>query len=56
MRVFGSRLDETAHHGDEYVEELAVLASALQTGNDYVPSLIAAANSLMTEMERRNRC
>lgn len=40
----------------EYVEDLAVLASALQTGHDYVPSLIAAANSLMTEIERRNWC
>lgn len=40
----------------EYVEDLAVLASALQTGHDFVPSLIAAANRLMAEIERRDWC
>jgi len=40
----------------EYVEDLAVLASALQTGHDFVPSLINAANSLMAEIERRDWC
>lgn len=37
----------------EYVEDLTVLASALQTGHDFVPTLTGAANGLMAEIERR---
>jgi uncharacterized protein with HEPN domain len=38
----------------EYVEDMAVLASALQTGHDFVPVLINAANKLIAEIEQRN--
>ena len=38
----------------EYVEDLAVLASALQTGHDFVPVLTYAANKLIAEIEQRN--
>lgn len=38
----------------EYVEDLAVLASALQTGHDFVPLLTNAANNLIAEIEQRN--
>lgn len=38
----------------EYVEDLAVLASALQTGHDFVPILTNAANNLMAEIAQRN--
>jgi hypothetical protein len=37
----------------EYVEDLTVLASALQTGHDFVPALVGAAHRLMAEIERR---
>ena len=37
----------------EYVEDLAVLASALQSGHDFVPVLANAANNLIAEIERR---
>lgn len=37
----------------EYVEDLTVLASALQTGHSYVAALIAAANKLIAEIDRR---
>ena len=37
----------------EYVEDPAVLASALQTGHGFVRVLVAAAESLMAEVERR---
>lgn len=37
----------------EYVEDLAVLASALQTGHDFVPALIGAAHRVIAEIERR---
>jgi hypothetical protein len=37
----------------EYVEDLAVLTSALQTGHTFVPTLIAVANKLMAEIDRR---
>ena len=37
----------------EYVEDLSVLTSALQTGHAFVPALIAAANKLMAEIDRR---
>jgi hypothetical protein len=38
----------------EYVEDLAVLASALQTGHDFVPVLTNTANKLIAEIEQRN--
>ena len=38
----------------EYVEDPAVLASALQTGHDFVQSLVVAANRLIVEIEQRN--
>lgn len=38
----------------EYVEDLAVLASALQAGHDFVPILTNAANNLMAEIAQRN--
>lgn len=37
----------------EYVEDPAILSSALQTGHDFVPTLIAAANKMIAEIERR---
>lgn len=37
----------------EYVEDLTVLASALQSGHDFVPVLANAANNLIAEIERR---
>lgn len=37
----------------EYVEDLTVLASALQTGHAFVPALVAVANKLMAEIARR---
>ncbi len=37
----------------EYVEDPVVLASAMQTGHDFVPVLIAAANKMIAEIERR---
>ncbi|MFZ2855867.1 MAG: hypothetical protein WAZ34_17355 [Rhodocyclaceae bacterium] len=37
----------------EYVEDPAVLASALQTGHDFVPELIAVANHICTEIAQR---
>ena len=37
----------------EYVEDPAVLASALQSGHAFVPALIAAADKMITEIERR---
>ena len=38
----------------EYVEDLAVLASALQTGHDFVPVLTHTTNNLIAEIEQRN--
>lgn len=38
----------------EYVEDLTVLAGALQTGHDFVPVLTHAADKLIAEIERRN--
>jgi hypothetical protein len=38
----------------EYVEDQAVLASALQTGHDFVPELTNAAKNLIAEIEQRN--
>ena len=37
----------------EYVEDPVVLISALQSGHAFVPALIAAANKISTEIERR---
>ena len=37
----------------EYVEDPAVLTSALQTGHAFVPGLIDAARKMITEIERR---
>ncbi len=37
----------------EYVEDLVVLASALQTGHVFVPTLIATANKMIAEIELR---
>ena len=37
----------------EYVEDPAVLISALQSGHAFVPTLIAAANKMIAEIERR---
>ncbi len=37
----------------EYVEDLAVLVSALQTAHEFVPVLAAAANKLTAEIDRR---
>ena len=38
----------------EYVEDLVVLTSALQTGHAFVPALIAAADQMIAEIERRD--
>lgn len=37
----------------EYVEDLTILASAIQTGHSFVPILVAAANKMMLEIESR---
>lgn len=37
----------------EYIEDLQVLTSALLTGHAFVPSLIATANAVVAEAERR---
>ena len=37
----------------EYIEDPTVLSSALQTGHAFVPTLIAAANKMITEIVRR---
>jgi len=37
----------------EYVEDPAVLTSALQSGHTFVPALIAAAEKMIIEIERR---
>ena len=37
----------------EYVEDPAILSSALQTGHAFVPALIAAANKMINEIARR---
>ena len=37
----------------EYVEDMSVLASALQTGHTFVPALIEAVNKLLAEIDRR---
>ncbi len=47
--MFGLR-NQMVH---EYVEDLTVLTSALQTGHAFVPALIAVANRLMAEIDSR---
>ena len=37
----------------EYVEDLVVLVSALQAGHTFVPTLIAAADKMIAESEKR---
>ena len=37
----------------EYVEDPVVLTSALQTGHAFVPALVAVANKMCAEIERR---
>ena len=37
----------------EYIEDLKILSSAIQTGQQYVPVLTCVANNLLTEMEGR---
>jgi uncharacterized protein with HEPN domain len=37
----------------EYVEDPAILSSALQTGHAFVPALIKAANKMIAEIELR---
>ena len=37
----------------EYVEDLAVLVSALQTGHTYAPTLLRSAEAMIGEIERR---
>jgi hypothetical protein len=37
----------------EYVEDPAVLSSALRSGHDFVPTLIVTANKMIAEIERR---
>ena len=37
----------------EYVEDPVVLTNALQTGHAFVPALIAAANKMIADIERR---
>jgi hypothetical protein len=39
----------------EYVEDPVMLASALQAGHAFVPALIAVANGMIAEIERRER-
>ena len=36
----------------EYVEDLAVLSSALRSGHAYVPALVAAARRCVAEAEK----
>lgn len=36
----------------EYVEDMEVLASALQTGHTFVPALIAVADKMIAEIEK----
>ena len=36
----------------EYIEDMAVLASALRSGHAFVPRLVATANRMATEVKR----
>ena len=42
-----------SHMGHEYVEDPVILNSALQTGHDFVTSLIATAEKMCAEIEQR---
>lgn len=37
----------------EYIEDPLILLSALQSGHDYVPTLVKVANNILSEVERR---
>ncbi len=37
----------------EYIEDPVILASALQSGHDFVPALIQATNTMIAEIDRR---
>ena len=37
----------------EYIEDLAILSTALQSGHEFVSELIEAANKMCAEVERR---
>jgi len=37
----------------EYVEDPEILSSALQTGHEFVPELLIAANKMISELEQR---
>jgi len=37
----------------EYIEDPLILLSALQSGHNYVPTLVKAANNILSEVERR---
>jgi hypothetical protein len=37
----------------EYIEDPAILASALQSGHEFVPVLLQAAKSMQADIERR---
>jgi hypothetical protein len=37
----------------EYIEDALILASALQSGHDFVPVLIQATNTMIAEIDRR---
>ncbi|MEI7430773.1 MAG: hypothetical protein WCL27_09980 [Betaproteobacteria bacterium] len=37
----------------EYVEDPVILSSALQTGHEFVPELLIAANKMIAELEQR---
>lgn len=45
-----SRRNQIIH---AYVEDALVLVTALQTGHAFVPALVAAANNMCAEIERR---
>ena len=38
----------------EYIEDPAVLASALQTGHEFVPALLGVADALVSAIDRRD--
>lgn len=38
----------------EYIEDPKVLAAALQTGHEYVPKLLAAAQAMLEQLKSRN--
>jgi uncharacterized protein with HEPN domain len=38
----------------EYMEDTLILAKALQTSHEFVPALVASAEAMIAEIERRN--